>query len=161
LSETISESPRSVGHHVALDAAMKLHVDRAELWVLDRDGASLGRLARTGTPPPPDAVSTLPRHGPLGEAIQSGGSGGVSALAQHVLDPRAQGELWSLGLAAVVPVRAHGVTAGFLAVGRKRSGGRFEADDLSFLGAIAAQLGLSLERSTDEGAHLGRYRIES
>jgi GAF domain-containing protein len=160
LSETISESPRAVGHHVALDAAMNLHVDRAELWVLDSVGASLERLARAGTPPPEKAPSMLPRHGPLGEAIQGGGAGGVHSLAQQELDPMAQGDLWSLGLAAVVPIRAHGVTAGFLAVGRKRSGGRFEPDDMSYLGAIAAQLGLSLERSTDDGAQLGRYRIE-
>ncbi len=89
-----------------------------------------------------------------------GVSGGVQGLSAQTLDIESQEELWSLGLAMVAPVRAHGALAGFLAVGRKRSGTAYQSEELAFLSAVAAQVAIALERATAEGAQFGRYRIE-
>src|SRR5947207_11867494 len=56
-------------------------------------------------------------------------------------------------------IRVHGVAAGFVGVGRKRSGVGYSIEDLSFLTIIGAQLGAVLERTQGE-SRLDRYHLE-
>src|SRR5262249_3620314 len=98
--------------------------------------------------------------GPLGQALARREVGGVRGLAPGPLDPLAQAELWSRRLALAVPVVAHGVTTGFLGVGRKLSGGALSAEDAAFLAAGAAQAGAAGGAGGAQSARVGRYRLE-
>jgi hypothetical protein len=158
LVETVQTTERADACRAALEAASQLHVERVELWTHTDDGESLRRELVSGEPPMGQDV--VARNGALGRCIAAGTSGGVRGVSETLLPEDAQAELWSLHLALVVPVLAHGVTAGFLGVGRKRSGAAHDRDELFFLTSVAAQVGVALERSGETGRRVGRYRLE-
>jgi serine/threonine-protein kinase len=83
----------------------------------------------------------------------------VQDLAPRSLESAAQEELWQRELAMIAPIRVHGVAAGFVGVGRKRSGVGYSIEELSFLTIIGAQLGAVLER-TQGDSQLDRYHLE-
>lgn len=149
---------RETALQLAVDTLRMLGGDLVELWAVDDDGA-FGRRKVLGVPPE-GASSKISRDGALGLALLARLSGGVAGVATTPLPAAAAAELWAHGLALAAPVVAHGILAGFVAVGRKRSGARLGPAELAFLTAVAGQVGVVLERSTDEGSSFGRYRIE-
>jgi hypothetical protein len=144
----------------ALAALRVLQGERAELWSIAENGSAFVLSRADGVPREAGDPAKLARTGPLAQALLSGRAGGVQGLAASPYEERAAAELWGLELVMAAPVSAHGVVAGFLGVGRKRSGTAFGAEELSFLGAVATQVGIARERQTGESAQLGRYRIE-
>ncbi len=137
-----------------MDAAKVLGAEHVALWQLDAPGLALQRTRLRG---PPVEALPLPREGAALVLLEK--AGGVSGLAPTPLAPLSQQTLWGLGLVLSAPVRAHGVAVGFLGLGRRPSGFAYRPEDESFLGALAAQVGLALERS-DVVTNIGRYRVE-
>ena len=84
----------------------------------------------------------------------------MEGLSPRILDPEAQEQLWSLGIAMAAPVMVHGVVAGMLGVGRKKSGGGYQLEELSFMSIVAAQLGGALERAPGISGSVDRYHLE-
>ena len=158
LSVAVQSRPPEEVSRLGLETALSLGVERAELWRVSDTGEVLQRLRSEGVASTTQA-SELSRHGALAVALAHG-PGGVAGLSEVALPLAAQPELWGLELAMAAPVQAHGALAGFLAVSRKRSGLAFTKDELTFLEAVASQLGLVLERSQGERLKFGRYRIE-
>jgi serine/threonine protein kinase len=155
---TMPQSSRDNAVRSALEAANILRGDRAEVWVLSDDGKQLVHHRGSGTST--EAGIRVPLNGPLGHALATGVTAGVEGLAPRAMEGAAQDELWEKELAMAAPVMVYGVVAGMLCVGRKRSGGGFPLEELSFLSIIAAQLGSVLERSQAGGGKLDRYHLE-
>ena len=158
LSVAVQSRPADEVSRLGLETALQLGVERAELWRVSDTGEVLQRLRHEGVASTTHA-NELSRQGALATALGHA-AGGVAGLSEVVLPPAAQPELWGLELAMAAPVQAHGAMAGFVGVSRKRSGLAFTKDELTFLEAVAAQLGLVLERSQGERLKFGRYRIE-
>jgi|GEM_PF-4599287 len=147
-----------------LEAAMALGAVRAELWTPTPDGRSFFRLATErddsagedrGAIP---LASTVPADGTLVRAVAQG-SGGVAGLADDTYDPAVQNELWQRDLAVAAPIFASERLAGFIALGRKRSGGAFRRRDRSFLDTLASHLGIAMEHHGRASEQLGPYRV--
>jgi hypothetical protein len=164
LAERVQSLPRDQALAVAVETALVMHTDAAQLWLMDKEGTVFEPAARKDAPGALPAEGTaapagpLQRQGPLGGALLSG-TGGVGSLSPVPFPLPAQEELWARGLSMAAPVRAHGALVGFLAVGRKRSGFSWRDEELAFLSAVAAQAGAVLERS-EVLARIGRYRVE-
>jgi len=158
LARVAQRAGRVRSYQAALEALDSLRLERAEIWILDDDGAQFGREAHTRRTGP---VDRLPRAGLFGQAIVKGGrGGGLQGLAPVVLEPGAQTELGELGLALAVPLTPFGAVAGFIGLGRKKAGTAFSEEEQTFVEAVAAQLAMVMERASVEGAQLGRYRVE-
>jgi hypothetical protein len=158
LSVAVQSRPPEEVSRLGLETALNLGVERAELWRVSDTGEVLQRLRHEGVASTTQA-SELSRQGALAAALAHG-PGGVAGLSEVALPVAAQPELWGLELAMAAPVQAHGALAGFVGVSRKRSGLSFTKDELTFLEAVASQLGLVMERSQGERLKFGRYRIE-
>lgn len=158
LSVAVQSRPPDEVSRLGLETAMQLGVERAELWRVSDTGEVLQRLRHEGVASTTHA-NELSREGALAVALAHA-AGGVAGLCEVTLPPAAQPELWGLELAMAAPLHAHGALAGFVGVSRKRSGLGFTKDDQVFLEAVAAQLGLVLERASGERLQFGRYRIE-
>lgn len=137
-----------------IEAARALGTEHVALWQLDPSGRNLYRSRALGGT---NEVQPVAREGATLVLLEK--AGGVTGLAPTPFAPLTQQVLWNLGLVLSAPVRAHGVAVGFLALGRRPSGFAFRPEDESFLGALAAQVGLSLERS-NVVTNIGRYRVE-
>lgn len=136
-----------------------LQGDRTELWLLDKDGKHLHPEKRVGTRAS-ETARPISTAGALGQALKSGATAGVDELSPNVIERAAQDELWARHLAMVSPVMVRGILTGFLGVGRKRSGGPYNLEELAFLTIVAAQLGSTLERQRGDSTELGRYHLE-
>jgi hypothetical protein len=136
-----------------------LQGDRTQLWLLDKDGQHLHPEKRVGSGAQ-EPARQIAVSGALAKALKSGVTAGVDELSPNVIERAAQDELWSRQLAMVAPVMVRGVLGGFLAVGRKRSGGPYNLEELAFLTIVAAQLGSTLERLRGDTTELGRYHLE-
>jgi hypothetical protein len=136
-----------------------LQADRTQLWLLDKDGQRLHPEKRVGSGAL-EPARTIAVDGALATALKSGATAGVDELSPNVIERAAQDELWSRQLAMVAPVMVRGVLGGFLGVGRKRSGGPYNLEELAFLTIVAAQLGSTLERLRGDTTELGRYHLE-
>ncbi len=152
----LQRSSREEAIEAVFAATGILSSDRTELWLLGADGKELRPERRSSSGP----IESLHIDGALGNALRSGTTAGVEELAPRVFDLRAQDELWKHELAMVSPVMVRGVLAGFLGVGRKRSGGPYGLEELAFLTIVAAQLGSILERQQGDSTELGRYHLE-
>ncbi len=137
-----------------VEAAKMLGAEHVALWQLDASGRNLHRSRSLG---PALESPSLSREGAAEVLLEK--AGGVTGLAPTPLAPLVQQALWSLGLAVSAPVRAHGVAVGFLGLGRRPSGFAYREEEEAFLGALAAQVGLALERG-DVVTNIGRYRVE-
>lgn len=151
----VQHRPQSEALGAIVDAARVLGAEHAALWQLDATGRELQRAWVLGGNR--EALPKVAREGKTVELLER--AGGVEGLTPTTASSAAQQVLWNLDLAFAVPVRAHGVAVGFLGVGRRPSGFAYRAEDESFLGALAAQAGLALERG-DHITNIGRYRVE-
>ena len=154
----MQQSNRDEAMTAVFKAAEILRADRIEIWFLHTETKHLRLERRVGVGAGQPAVP-LPLDGPLGKALAAGVSAGVGELAPRSFDTAAQEELWLRELAMVVPVMVRGVVAGFVGVGRKRSGAGFNIEELSLLTIIGAQLGAVVER-TEGDAQIDRYHLE-
>lgn len=136
-----------------------LQADRTQLWLLDKDGKQLHPEKRVG-PGAAEPARQIAVNGALANALKSGATAGVDELSPNAIERAAQDELWSRQLAMVSPVMVRGVLGGFIGVGRKRSGGPYNLEELAFLTIVAAQLGSTLERLRGDTTELGRYHLE-
>ena len=152
--DAVQQKSQSEAMTAIVDAAKVLGGEQVAFWQLDATGKFLHLSRQVGQPAP---LTSIGREGPALVLLEK--AGGVAGLSTHPLMPLAQQTLWSLGLALSAPVRAHGVALGFLGLGRRPSGFSFRQEDQVFLEALAAQLGLSLERG-DVVTNIGRYRVE-
>ncbi len=167
--DAVQQKAQSEALSAIVDAARVLGGESVAFWQLDATGKNLHLARHVGvsglhrtadqaeTGPQGVIITTLAREGPATVLLEK--AGGVAGLCVHPLVPLAQQALWSLGLALSAPVRAHGVAVGFLGLGRRPSGFSFREEDQVFLEALAAQLGLTLERG-DVVTNIGRYRVE-
>lgn len=153
--DAVQHQSQSQALTAIVEAARVLGAEHAALWQLDPTGKGLQRAFVLGGKV--DDVPRLAREERTGELLER--AGGVAGLTPTLASEAAQQVLWSLNLVFAVPVRAHGVAVGFLGVGRRPSGFAFRAEDESFLGALASQAGLALERG-DHITNIGRYRVE-
>ena len=154
IADSVQSDPRDLSLQKIVDAALIIGPEQVALWQIDSTGRSMQRVyARQGE----KMVETIDRSGPIQRLLDR--AGGVEGLAPGLLPEATQQALWSMGLAMSAPVRAHGVPVGFLAVGRRLSGFAYREEDLSFLGTLASQAGLALERG-ELVTQIGRYRIE-
>jgi serine/threonine-protein kinase len=153
----MQNSSRDDATSAAFSAAAILHGDRVELWTFEPEAKQLRLERRDGAGP--EHPPAIPLDGPLGKALASGTSGGVAELAPRALDATAQDELWAHELAMIAPVMVRGIVAGFVAVGRKRSGAGYSIEELSLLTIIGAQLGAARERTETE-SRIDRYHLE-
>lgn len=151
LTQSMQGKDRDDAVSQALGALTHVSPDAVGLWIADDTGAS---FVAAGASAPP-----IPRDSALVAALKQGDAGGVKHLAPRELAEAAQQELWTLGLAMVAPISAHGMLLGFLGVGRKQSGTVYRSSELVFLGAVATQISIVLTRPTD-GTQFGRYRID-
>jgi hypothetical protein len=142
----------------AMAAVGALQPDGIAIWVLADDGKSMRRSDASGTAAEA-TVQEVACGSPLGAAMLADQHGGLRGLAPQLLTSAAQEQLWSLGLAMVAPLRAHGAILGFIGVGRRRSGWSYHDTDQTFLNAVAAQVA-SIVTRPEQDAHVGRYRIE-
>ncbi|HZO14565.1 MAG TPA: protein kinase [Polyangiaceae bacterium] len=155
---TLQQSSRDEAVSAALEAAEILNPDRVEFWLLTREDNQL-RFER-GTDPEGGSDEPLPLDGPLGQALRKGAAGGVEGLVPRTFESAAQEQLWSKELIVAAPLMVRGVLAGFLGVGRKRSGVSYQLDELSFLSIVAAQLASAVERAQTESSKIDRYHLE-
>jgi Protein kinase domain len=147
-----------------LDGAMRalgvLQAERIEIWLAPAVEARELVVARSeGEGIPPSAPSRVALDGALVRGLGSERVAGVESFAETALPAEAQAELWRHGLALAAPVPRGGGVAGFVGLGRRVSGSRFDRAEQAFLGVVAAQIGLALERGSED-THLGRYRLE-
>jgi hypothetical protein len=155
---TMQQSSRDEAVQAAFAAVNILKADRSELWLLGSDkqvlrlDRSSGHMAQSEEP--------LALDGALGKALVGGMTGGLAELSPRVFEPLAQEELWSRELAMAAPVMVHGVVAGCLGIGRKRSGAGYTLEELSFLTIVSAQLGSVLERADGDSSQIDRYQLE-
>ncbi len=161
VKRAVKGGDRVQGRTAALQAALALRTTSAQLWTLTEDGRALQYADGRGETPSKSPFA-LPRDSELVSALSSDARArGVEGLAAASLDGEAQEQLWSLDLVAAAPILAFGVFTGFLAVGRKRSGAAYTAEELSFLSAVASEVAATMGLEEAAGAQLGRYRIES
>lgn len=153
--DAVQHKPQNQALTAIVEAARVLGAEHAALWQLDATGKQLQRAFVLGGKV--DEVPRLAREKQTVELLER--AGGVEGLTPTQASAAAQQVLWNLNLVFAVPVRAHGVAVGFLGVGRRPSGFAFRAEDESFLGALASQAGLALERG-DHITNIGRYRVE-
>ena len=154
--DAVQQKSQSEAIAAIVAAAKVLGGEQVAFWQLDATGKNLV-LARQAGVAAPAQLTTIAREGAASVMLEK--AGGVAGLSVHPLVPLAQQALWSLGLALCAPVRAHGVAVGFIGLGRRPSGFSFREEDQVFLGALASQLGLTLERG-DVVTNIGRYRVE-
>jgi len=161
-SEKLREVMNAVQHRpqgealgAIVDAARVLGAEHAALWQLDATGRELQRAWVLGGDR--EALPKVAREGKTVELLER--AGGVEGLTPTTASSAAEPVRWNLDLAFAVPRAAHGVAVGLLGVGRRPSGFAYRAEDESFLGALAAQAGLALERG-DHITNIGRYRVE-
>jgi serine/threonine-protein kinase len=152
------QSSRDEAITTAFAGAAILGGDRVELWRLDPETRELRLDRREGVTAAAPATP-IELAGPLGKELAFGVSGGVAELAPRAFDSGAREVLWSRELAMVAPVMVRGAAAGFVGIGRKRSGAGYTLEELSFLTIIGAQLGAVLER-TDSDNQIDRYHLE-
>jgi serine/threonine-protein kinase len=153
----MQQAARPEALEAAFKAASILRSDRVEVWLLHTETKTLRLERREGSGQGP--ALPLPLDGPLGKALAAGASAGVGELAPRSFESAAQEELWLRELAMVAPVMVRGVVAGFVGVGRKRSGAGYTIEELSFLTIIGAQLGAVVERTESE-SQIDRYHLE-
>ena len=101
------------------------------LFVASTEGAGLGEMGGDAVVP-----SALLRH--LGERGMVGGDGNDDVL---------QRDLASIGAVLAMPLELRGELTGVLTAGEKRSGLRWSAEDLEFLGAVANHAAIALENA--------------
>jgi hypothetical protein len=151
------QSSRDEAMVAAFSGAAILQGDRIELWLLEPETKVLRLDRREGVGE--ELATELSLAGALGRVLASGVSGGVAELAPRAFDSAAQEELYARELALVAPIMTRGAAAGFIGVGRKRSGAGYTFEELSLLTIIGAQLGALLER-TDGENQIDRYQLE-
>ncbi|HUS27018.1 MAG TPA: serine/threonine-protein kinase [Kofleriaceae bacterium] len=153
----MQQATRDDAMTAAFKAAAILRGDRVEVWMLHTETKQLRAERREGSGQGP--AVPLPLDGPLGKALAAGVSAGIGELAPRSFESAAQEELWLRELAMIAPVMVRGVVAGFVGVGRKRSGAGYTIEELSFLTIIGAQLGAVVER-TESQSQIDRYHLE-
>jgi serine/threonine-protein kinase len=141
----------------AFTGAGILQGDRIELWLLEPEVKALRLNRRYGLGD--EHPEQIPLDGSLGHVLASGVSGGVRELAPRAFESAAQEDLLARELCMAAPIMLRGTVAGFLGVGRKRSGVGYTFEELSFLTIIGAQLGAVLERTESE-TQIDRYHLE-
>ncbi|MFO0595451.1 MAG: serine/threonine-protein kinase [Myxococcaceae bacterium] len=153
--DAVQREPQARALQIIIESLKVLGVEHASRWHLDPTGKELRRLQVLGTPS--STTNVLLRDEVANELLDH--SAGVASLTPTAASAAAQQALWGLGLAFSAPIRAHGVAVGFLGVGRRGSGFAQRPEDEAFVGALAAQAGLALERG-DQVTTIGRYRVE-
>jgi hypothetical protein len=143
----------------AFSALKVLAPERVELWLREENGDEFHPRRVEPRPAAPEDRSPVPTSSALGQAMLAEKTGGVEGLVPTTLSPEAQADLWDRGLAVAAPVSVQSEVRAFVGLGRRSSGSRFAAGELSFLSMVASQIGLALERG-QEGTSIGRYRLD-
>ncbi len=157
LARLVSAGDSAAALAAAHGALQVLHAEHLELWLLASTGEAYHRHEGWGAPGP--NREPLLRDGPLAAAIRVDRVWGLGAFTATPMPAAAQSPLGERHLALVAPVRMHGVVSGFVGVGVRRSGLRYDEAEQGFVGTVAAQIGTALERQHGEGS-VGAYRVE-
>jgi serine/threonine protein kinase len=159
LADTVRHTKLTETFSVALDVAMTLRSERAEIWLLSPDASLFVRWQSDRENSQSQKVSVpLPAYSALIRSLRTG-SGGVARLTERPFESAAQDDLWNRELALAAPIFFADELHGFLALGPKRSGLAFSKRDRSFLDTVASQISIAVKYDQDHGERLGPYQL--